>query len=118
VKLLGKMRDSFDDYFLQNSEFMEPHDNINSSNNMTTSKYLRKQPQAIENRDYFDPFHGQSVSSQMSSPVRTGSPYLDEYSSVAGQYFKDIIIPRVASRKSRTRPQEPEVRLTILPNLS
>ena len=100
------MRDSFEDSFLEDSAVIEPQDTPHLSTTSIPLKCLREQPQPLENRDYFDPFHGQSLSSQLSSPMRTGSPHLDEYSSVAGQYFKDIMIPRVGSRKLRVKSQQ------------
>jgi hypothetical protein len=51
------------------------------------------------NRVYFDPFHAVTTNSPPRSPS-SPPPNIDEYSHVAGQYFKDIVIPRVPSRRS------------------
>jgi hypothetical protein len=93
---------SFDDFFLSGDTGDE--DLIFEGLEVAKghNKYLRKPRRQIEDREYFDPFHAERNSLQ--SPIdRASSPYLDEYSGVAGQYFKDIIIPRVPSRRSRAR---------------
>jgi hypothetical protein len=104
ITTMAEVEDS--DFFLS-SAIGEEERLFVSEKVKTHSKYLLKPRREIEHREYFDPFHperAQSDSPSRPSPTHRGtSTYLDEYSSVAGQYFKDIIIPRVPSRRSRAR---------------
>lgn len=100
--------ENLEDYFF--GEYVERGEELSLDSVIRSSgtKYIQKSSKypTITDRDYFDPFHANhpsNSSAQLTSPIKEDSQHLDEFSSVAGHYFKDIIIPRVNSRKSNSR---------------
>lgn len=113
----SSMKGDLEDDFLEDFVEKEGEASLHSTILSNTAKYIQKSSQYKPDvRQYFDPFHAthpSNSSAQLTSPIRESSQTLDEYSSVAGHYFKDIIIPRVSSRKSNSRKSRSQVLIIL-----
>mmetsp|Transcript_16886 Transcript_16886/g.25437 ORF Transcript_16886/g.25437 Transcript_16886/m.25437 type:complete len:390 (-) Transcript_16886:146-1315(-) len=79
----------------------------------------KSQKNKTEERDYIDPFHSSTELAMTSRGTSPGSPLdrMDEYGDVAGQYFRDIMIPRVPSRRSRGKREGPRRKYESRPQI-